>query len=373
MKAGGAPAIHTLEICRGMAELGHEVVLFCPGGGFRKESFQVVQLPFWRYPRLHRVRDLLYWLICALVLLVFHLRRPFQSVYSRYIPGMGAIAGLCKILRLPWVAEVNGTTDQLAAWGILESRIASANRLWTWELGLASAIVTQGSGIAQRLTVLYGVPPGKIHVIDNGVDPKIFHPSHQESARRALGISPELDLIGYIGSYQVYHDLEVVVKALPALRQSFPNLALHCVGSGRRRKAVEKLAAELGVAEAVRFVDAVPYAQIPQYIAAFDLCLLTVPRDFLREVRAFKIREYLACGRPVLATAEGEFEDPLVGLCITVEPDSVKAVVERVSFWMESRESYRLQALAAAEKVADEYSWLAASRKTADILRRLKP
>jgi len=282
---------------------------------------------------------------------------------------MKLVAKLTRAMRLTWVAEVNGTTEQLAAWGYSSVEVEAVVRVWTEELALATAIITQGSGVAQKISSLYHVPAERIFIVDNGVDPRLFSPRDQALARSALGIPPDAILLGYIGSYQVYHDLEVVVRALPEL----PEVGLYCVGSGSRRRSLIKLCQELGVADRVTFVDAAPYDRVPHYIAAFDLCLLTVPGKFLQEVRAFKIREYLCCGRPVLATAEGEFEDPLVRLCIIVKPDSPECIKDSVKAWLVNRDEHRLRALESSSQVAEEYSWLAASRRTADILRVMVP
>jgi phosphatidyl-myo-inositol dimannoside synthase len=48
-----------------------------------------------------------------------------------------------------------------------------------------------------------------------------------------------------------------VLRALPAVRERVPEIAWVIVGDGPRRAALERLAAELGVADAVRFTGAV--------------------------------------------------------------------------------------------------------------------
>lgn len=54
----------------------------------------------------------------------------------------------------------------------------------------------------------------------------------------------------------------------------------------------------------VRFVPAVPYAKVPEVLAAFDVAVLPYVRSELtRSINPLKLREYLASGKPVVATS----------------------------------------------------------------------
>lgn len=54
----------------------------------------------------------------------------------------------------------------------------------------------------------------------------------------------------------------------------------------------------------VRFVPAVPYERLPEAMAAFDVALLPyVKSELTRSINPLKLREYLASGRPIVATS----------------------------------------------------------------------
>jgi glycosyltransferase involved in cell wall biosynthesis len=60
----------------------------------------------------------------------------------------------------------------------------------------------------------------------------------------------------------------------------------------------------------VFFHDAVPYAQIPQYMRAFDVCMTPHQLSpFVQSLQPIKLWEYLAAGKPIVATEVSGFRD----------------------------------------------------------------
>lgn len=91
---------------------------------------------------------------------------------------------------------------------------------------------------------------------------------------------------------------DLVIKALAEM---FPEeraaICIWFAGDGEKRAEVEKLARELGVADSVRFLGAVPYAEMPRVIGSANYGL------FPCENEGFGIGavECLALGKPVVA------------------------------------------------------------------------
>ena len=78
----------------------------------------------------------------------------------------------------------------------------------------------------------------------------------------------------------------------------------------------------------VRFVGAVPYERLPEAMASFDVALLPYVRSELtRSINPLKLREYLASGRPIVATSLPEVARyaPEVRLADTAE-ETIAAV-----------------------------------------------
>jgi glycosyltransferase involved in cell wall biosynthesis len=60
----------------------------------------------------------------------------------------------------------------------------------------------------------------------------------------------------------------------------------------------------------VHYLGSKPYAQMPQYAASFDVCVLpwVTDNEFVSYGSAIKVREYLATGKPVVITPLYEYE-----------------------------------------------------------------
>jgi glycosyltransferase involved in cell wall biosynthesis len=76
-------------------------------------------------------------------------------------------------------------------------------------------------------------------------------------------------------------------------------VTFHLGGEGPSRPDLERLAVELGLAGRCQFHGAV--ADVPAFLAGLDICVLCSRSEGMPNV----ILEYMASGRPVVATAVG--------------------------------------------------------------------
>ena len=170
--------------------------------------------------------------------------------------------------------------------------------------GQAAQVVTVTHAFKDVL-VARGVPAEKISVITNGVDLAQFQPGPPETAQRtAWGLEGRFVVL-YLGTHGISQGLETHLEAAHLLADD-PDIAFVFIGDGARKSALQAQAAAMGLGN-VHFFDAVPKSQVPACYRSADVCL--VP---LRKIPLFahfipsKIFEILGCGRPVLASLEGE-------------------------------------------------------------------
>jgi len=134
-----------------------------------------------------------------------------------------------------------------------------------------------------------------IHLIPNGVEVEHF----QAAARPDTRVAPELQaiprpVIGFIGSLQYWIDFDL----LRFLAQARPRWSFVLVGPVGRLAKVAKLR---GLAN-VHLLGRRPYAALPSYFRAFDVCLNPyVVDDLARHCSPLKLYEYLASGKPVVS------------------------------------------------------------------------
>ena len=143
-------------------------------------------------------------------------------------------------------------------------------------------------------------------LITNGVDTDLFRPMDGGETRDRLGIPRDAFVLGFAGSVERWYALDRVVAVLPELLSHRPDTRLLIVGGSLFTSFSRDLAgqaAALGLSDRVIFTGAVPYGDLPRFIAAMDLCLMPLaPPRWVDIALPNKYFEYSACGKPVLST-----------------------------------------------------------------------
>jgi glycosyltransferase involved in cell wall biosynthesis len=104
----------------------------------------------------------------------------------------------------------------------------------------------------------------------------------------------------YSGSFEAYHGLSELIAAIPAVRARIPDVTFVLVGADRANGLVAHSRAEPLVAlGALRIVDRQPRAEMAAYLALADV--LVSPRAYGGNL-PLKVFDYLAAGRPIVAT-----------------------------------------------------------------------
>lgn len=199
----------------------------------------------------------------------------------------------------------------------------------------ATAVDTYTYELAERLGERFALPEGRVRTISEGVNVARFRPWNREEARRELGMELAGPVIGLMGTQPASQGGRELMALVAHLRSEYPNMrALVMGGEG---EAMHRLAREHGVSAHCELPGLVPYESLPRYINAMDLGLVLQPSHRSEAVGgAFqKIRQFLACGRPVVAAARGNDFLQRAELGSLVPADDVRAQARAVRAWVE--------------------------------------
>jgi glycosyltransferase involved in cell wall biosynthesis len=219
---------------------------------------------------------------------------------------------------------------------------------------LLACISDEVASEMQRL----GVPEERILVTPNGVDLELFHPSiSAQPVRDRLGIEKRF-VVGWVGSFRPFHGLEIVLEAAQLLQGRVPDLALLLIGAGPEQTRMKRMAADLNL-RSVFFPGTIPFSGIPSYIAAMDVCLVADSGTHQFHYSPLKLREYMACGRAVVAPRVGQMRQFLTHEVdsLLVEPGDPYAIADAVERLYRDRGLLKSIGLAAQKKAAAEGSW----------------
>jgi glycosyltransferase involved in cell wall biosynthesis len=150
-----------------------------------------------------------------------------------------------------------------------------------WVYQACAFVVANSSGAAESARVLTGLPPGRVRVIHNPVDPEALR---AQALQPVMGIGeytglqeflkPHNPILAYVGRLSWEKDVATLVRGFARALQLRPDLSarLLVVGEGRDRAALVALAASLGVTDAIRFHGHTsnPYALL-KHVQAFAL------------------------------------------------------------------------------------------------------
>ena len=288
----------------------------------------------------------------------------FQSVGHVLARRVGAPLALCVDAPVVWEARRWGV--KRPGWGWLLERFGENPHLRA-----ADVVLAVSDEVAQQVEER-GVPADRILVTPNGVDIHVFTPEATgETVRASHGLSGKF-VIGWTGGFHKFHGLDLAIDMVASLRGEIPDLALLLVGDGVERKRLEQRVADLGLDNVV-FTGTVGHEEIPAHIAAMDVAMVLSPPDGRFHYSPMKLREYMACARPVIASRAGELAgfitDRVDGLL--VEPGSVESLAEAVRALHDSPDlRYRL-ADAGREKMVRDGSWELQVQRTYDKLTQI--
>jgi glycosyltransferase involved in cell wall biosynthesis len=142
----------------------------------------------------------------------------------------------------------------------------------------------------------FGVPPARVHVIQNVYD-EVAPPLSRPDARARLGANADEFVIGWVGRLSREKGMDVLLAALAELRDR--PLTVSVIGSGAERSALEADAVRLGVSGAVRWMGHVNDAA--RLYRGFDLFVLSSRS----EGTPIALFEAMDAEIPVVATSVG--------------------------------------------------------------------
>lgn len=294
-------AVHIEEMIASLRKLGHEVRVVAPAvgdaGRMGGEVSWVQRLRSHLPSAVYELMELAYtWVAYRRLRSAADEFKP-DVIYERY--NLYLLAGLMlkKKLGIPLLLEVNAPLVQERS---AHSGGLSLKRLARWAEGTAwrgadyVLPVTQVLGDHVRA---YGVPDARIVVIPNGINEEHFAAAPApEQAKAERGLAGKL-VLGFTGFVREWHGVDRVIRwmagpAAPA------NAHLLVVGDGPVRADLEKLAAELGIAERVTFTGVIHRDQVPAWVASFDIALQPAVVPYASPL---KLMEYLVMGKAVVA------------------------------------------------------------------------
>lgn len=151
-------------------------------------------------------------------------------------------------------------------------------------------------------TIEMGTPREKTEVIRAGVDLGLFSHVDRKKKRDELGIKDDDVVLYFMGWLYDFSGLKEVAESL-SHQKADSRLKLLIVGNGDLWDYLQNIKKTPGMTEKIIMTGWQPYNTIPEFIAAADICLLPSQKnDIMKNIVPIKMYEYMAAGKPVIAS-----------------------------------------------------------------------
>lgn len=158
---------------------------------------------------------------------------------------------------------------------------------------------------------LPGWPAERIETLYNRIDVAAVQAEQvsREAAREFLGLPPDAWVVGNVGRLHPDKDQATLIRGFALALPRLPAGSLLAImGRGRLESSLKALAAELGIAEQVRFLGQVPQGR--RYFKAFDVFALTSDHEPFGMV----LLEAMAAGVPAICSNCGGGREVVEGV-----------------------------------------------------------
>ncbi len=252
-------------------------------------------------------------------------------------------------------------------------RTSAQLRAQRFAYSLAHQIVANSEAVQDRL-IDEGIGPNKIAVIYNGLD--VHRVAAQSDLPRAavlhsLGVSPEMNQRCFVTIVaNMRHDVKdypMFLRAAQRVHEAVPEAAFLLAGEGELMPSLRVLAEQLGLGGATIFLGRCE--NISRLLGVSDVCVLSSKAEGFSN----SILEYMASGRPVVATDVGGAREAIAegetGYLVASGDDALMA--ERIIYLLTNPEKARAMGESGRRRVEQSFSCEAQLKRTEELYNEL--
>jgi glycosyltransferase involved in cell wall biosynthesis len=295
--------VRIYEEARALTILGHNVCIVTYHLGRDMPGVRVVRIP--KVPWYNKLEAGPSWhkpyLDLLLLLKAYNTARWFRPHLIHAHLHEGTLLGfiLKLALRLPLLFDYQGSlSGESLNHGFLRNGSLQHKLFVSIEHAInhaADAIITSSDEGRCELIENWGIAPEKISTLIDAVDTDIFKPYSRSDARRELGIPEDAQVVVYLGLFNRYQGVDMLLDAIVHIRSKVAKV--HFLLMGFPDEEYRRRAVETGIDDLITFTGRVPYDRAPFFLSAGDLA---VSPKLARTEANGKLFNYMACALPTV-------------------------------------------------------------------------
>jgi glycosyltransferase involved in cell wall biosynthesis len=239
--------------------------------------------------------------------------------------------------------------------------------------GLARHVVANSEAVRKKL-IEQGIKETKVSVVYNGLDANrlVSNASRSESLS-ALGLPPETEdfrtsFVTIVANMRhEVKDYPMFLRAAQRIKVVIPDAAFLLAGEGELTESIRSLASELEIESSTFFLGRCE--KIAELLNISDVCVLSSKAEGFSN----SILEYMAAGRPVVATDVGGAKEAIIegSTGYLVQSGDDKTMAERIISLLREPEKARAMGRQGRELVEERFSCTAQLQRTEELYDQL--
>lgn len=308
-------------------------------------------------------------------------------IYQRYSGGSFEGARLSRKHNIPFILEFNSSEVwKLQNWSRTGKplkdfikrfiQLPITRRIERYNLKTAHRIVVVSDVLRQNL-VAQGIEEERIIVNPNGVNLERFDiPEKQDSVVEKYELKDKY-VVGFIGTFGKWHGVLELAKAAVGFYEKHPELhskvEFLIIGSGKLFPEAKSIVDASPHSSNIHLTGAIPQKESPAFLKSCDMFLsphIPNPDGTKFFGSPTKLFEYMACGKPIIASDLDQIGDVLTHGVDghLVKPGDIDALITAIQHVYSDEEYARSIAKGARATVEREFTWDAHVKRILDKL-----
>jgi glycosyltransferase involved in cell wall biosynthesis len=203
-----------------------------------------------------------------------------------------------------WVQDL--WPETLVGTGMVRSAflLKLTDRLVRWIYSKCDQVLVQSQAFVPRM-VKKGVPKERIRFFPNSAQ-DLYKPIVVDPEAPERNLMPRGFRVLFAGNIGRAQDIPTILAAAEKLKQE-KDIHWVILGDGPMRSWAEERIRACGLEKTVHLLGRYPEQSMPRFFSLADVLLVTLRKDPVFAITIpSKIQSYLACGRPIVASLDGE-------------------------------------------------------------------
>jgi len=188
-----------------------------------------------------------------------------------------------------------------------------------------------------------------------GIEPDFgrnVDPEDVRSVRTSLDLGSFV--VGFLGRFVRAKGILTLIEAISKIQNE---LSILLVGRGPLKSEILELATQLGMIDRIRFVDTVPYDEVPLYLNCMDVMVLpSLTTPAWKEQFGHVLIEAISCKVPVIGSSSGEIPNVIGDAGLIFREGNADDLAEKVRMVMGDKRLRDELARRGRQRVLEKYT-----------------